>query len=236
MVSIKNLAFFAFGAFAMCDVVASDVQDDSSAATNDTINGVPKEVHGALSRALNSFSLSDERIDQDVGNDTSHALANLASSVQNTNSALWQVSEACCIFCKPMPVASSCCGSCCAPSCGCYGSSYTVSGIKYNLAVDGKPKVGNLFPVFLQGNMNYVKDTLGSSLAPTMKKMAVRCNDLSEQIASGSLNEDDTEEAQSLVAELKKFSRNTNGITAVDSEREELNSALKKLSSALSSN
>lgn len=235
MVSIKNLAFFAFGSLAMCNAAPSDGQEDSLVSSNDTINGVPREVHGALGRALNSFSLSNERIDQDVGNDTSHALSNLASSLQNTNSALWQVSEACCIFCKPMPVASSCCGSCCTASCGCYGSSYTVSGIQYNLAVDGKPKVGNLFPVFLQGNMNYVKDTLGSSLAPTMKKMTIRCNDLSEQIASGSLNEDDIEEAQSLVPELKKFSRNTNGITAVDSEREDLNSALKNLSNALTS-
>lgn len=233
MVSIKNLSLFAFGSFAMCAAVPSENEEASQLASNDTINGIPREVHGALDRAVDSFSLSDERIEQDTGNDTSHILSNLASSVQNANSALWQVSEACCIFCKPMPVASSGCGACSSPSCGCYGSSYTVSGVRYNLAIDGKPKVGNLFPEFLQGNMNYVKDTLGSSLSPTLKKLANRCTDLSEEITSGNVNKEDVEEAQYLVTDLKKFSRNTNGITAVDNEREELNNALSKLSQAL---
>jgi hypothetical protein len=233
MVSIKNLALFAFSTLVLCDAVPSDNQESGQVASNDTINGVPKEVHDAMGRALNSFSLSNERIDQNPGNDTSHILDNLASSVHNSNSALWQVSEACCIFCKPIPVASSCCGSCCTPSCGCYGSSYTVSGIKYNLAVDGKPKVGNLFPEFLQGNMNYVKDTLGYSLSGTMKRMANRCNELAKEISSGNFKKEDIEEAKTILPELKNFAKNTNGITAVDGERKELNDALEKLTESL---
>lgn len=234
MVSIKHLALFAFGSLALCDAVPSDNQEASQLSSNDTVNGIPKEVDNALGRALNSFSLSNERIDQDTGNDTSHILSNLASSLHNTNSALWQVSEACLIFCKPIPVASSCCGSCCAPSCGCQGGgSYTVSGIKYNLAVDGKPKVGNLFPEFLQGNMNYVKDTLGYSLSGTMKRMANRCNELAKQISSGNPKKEDIEEAKTILPELKNFSKNTNGITSVDEVRKDLDSALEKLAEAL---
>lgn len=239
MVAISKLAFLAFGALGMAadteDIVLDDAPalNETHSSENDTVNGIPSEVNSALGRAVSSLSNAKSRIGQDHLNSTEDVLNNLASSVQNTNSALWQVSEACLIFCMPpAPPPVSCCGSCCTTTCGCYGS-YTMRGMTYNLAVDGKPKVGNLFPDFLTGNINYVKDTLGGSLSPVMKQMAQTVNSLTKELSSGNANKAAIEEVNDVIPQVRLFLKNTQQISGVEAERKELTSALEKLSAAV---
>ncbi|KAA8905324.1 hypothetical protein TRICI_005320 [Trichomonascus ciferrii] len=239
MVAINKLAFLAFGLLGIAadteDIVLDDAPalNETQSSGNDTVNGIPSEVNGALGRAASSLSTAKTRIAQDHLNSTEDVLNNLASSVQNTNSALWQVSEACLIFCMPpAPPPVSCCGSCCTTTCGCYGT-YSFRGVQYNLAVDGKPKVGNLFPEFLTGNMNYVKETLGDSLSPVMKQMTQTVNSLTKDVSSGKVDKAAIDEVNDVIPQVRLFLKNTQQISGVESERKALISALDKLSAAI---
>lgn len=193
--------------------VNTNVQDALVSAKSDWANTANK-----LSELTNQFDNASE-----AGEIAEHA-SSLISSLDASNSALFNVSMNCCLF----PSIVGGCGGC-ETNCGCSGCSSCVASYKY------RPMRTKMFPMKMNSvARKMVVEESANNLRPIIKQATANVHTLANKINYAYKGDRQLiKEAEDLLYSVEMLRDTTNDMRSLKSDREALSSAIKQLRSAI---